>query len=108
MQFIDYFFGETIAVEWFSTEAEDGLGLHIAGFGDGAAGRIAFGDKQGGGQAEIFGGFFGGIAEVDAAVAQFFVVQVGLFSPLVGQFLDIGDFLSFPFGLDDAFFGALS
>ena len=40
---------------------------------------------------------------MDAAVAQFFVVQVGRLRALVGQFLDAGDFLALALRLLDPF-----
>src|SRR5690606_3640681 len=44
---VNNLFCQAVAVQWFSPEAEDSLGFHIARFGDGAACRVALGDEEG-------------------------------------------------------------
>ena len=67
-------FAQTENVQRFAFQAEYGLGVHIPGFGDGTAGGIALGDEDGG-----FNPAFIMVVVMDLAIAQFFVVQAGLF-----------------------------
>lgn len=94
--FVADFAGEAEAVEGFAAEAEDGLGVDVAAFGDAAAGAVAFGDEDG----AVVACFVFGV-EVDAAVAEFFVVDFGAACGFAGEFLDAADVFAFFFvGLD--------
>jgi hypothetical protein len=93
------FFGEAVAVEGFAAQAEHCLGIHVAGLGDRAAGGVALGDEYGT-ESEFFLRTF--FIEVEAAVAQFFVVDIGRLGALVGQFFDVGDVFALALRLLDA------
>jgi hypothetical protein len=45
--FIHNLLGQAMAVEGLALEAEHGLGLRVAGLGDGPAGAVALGDEEG-------------------------------------------------------------
>ena len=77
------FLGQTITVKGFTTQAEHRLGVYIPRFGNGTAGRIAFRDKNSGGEPNFLRAFF---IQVIAAVPEFFVVDISGFGALVGEF----------------------
>ena len=101
--FVNDFFGEAKAVQGLSFEGEDGLGFGVAGFGDGTGGGIALGDEDHGFRSQfVFG------VEVDFAIAEFAVVEVGFFGAFVGDLFDAGDVFALAFALFDPleeFFG---
>lgn len=90
--FVADFAREAEAVEGFAAQAEDGLGVDVAALGDAAGGAVAFGDEQG----REFALFVFGV-EVDAAVAEFFVVNFGAAGAFAGEFLDAADVFAFFF-----------
>ena len=93
--FVDHLFGEPERVQWFSAEREHRLCVHIAAFGDGSAGRIALGDED----ARLLFPFVLHVAVVNAAVAQFSVVQVSFLGPFSCQFGNPRHSFSFAFAL---------
>ena len=105
--FIDNLFRQSEAVERLSAQREHGLRAHVAAFGDRAAGRVALGDKDGGVEARVAlvvflfptlaPGLGRRVVEVNAAVAQLTVVQVGLLGTLAGQFRNAGNGLALRF-----------
>ena len=96
--FVDDLFGEAEGVEGFAAETEDGLGFDAAGASDGAAGAVAFGDEE-----RAFLAVFGVGVEVDAAVAEFFVMDLGFAGAFAGDFGDASEFLAFAFVFLDFF-----
>jgi hypothetical protein len=92
--------GEAEAVERLALEAEHGLRVHVAALGDAAAGAVALGDEEGALLPAVV--LLGIIAEVDAAVAQFLVVQAGLLRALAGQLADAAELLALALVLQDA------
>ena len=102
--FVDHLFGQSEAVERLAAQREHGLRAHVAAFGDRAAGGVALGDEDGGVEARVALvvflfptlalGFGRGVVEVDAAVAQFAVVEVGLLGTLARQFRNAGNGLA--------------
>ena len=92
--FVAHFFGFAIAVEGFSLEAEDGLGVDVARFGDAAAGRVALGDEDGG----VVAAFVVAVV-MHTAIAEFFVVEAYLFDAFFRLLFDVGKFFTVFFGL---------
>ena len=93
---VAHFLGHSQAVERLTTQAEHGLGLHVAALGDASRCGVALGDKDGAFEAFLVVG-----VEVDAAVTELAVVQADLLGTLAGGFLDAGNLLAFLFvGLD--------
>ena len=105
--FVDHFFRQPEAVERLAAQREHGLRAHVAAFGDRAAGGVALGDEDGGVEARVALvvflfptlalGFGRGVVEVDAAVAQLAVVEVGLLGALACQFRNAGNGLALRF-----------
>lgn len=89
---VDDLLAEAEGVERLSLEAEDGLGVDVACLGDRATSGIALHDEKGGFVCTLVLG-----VEVDAAVAQFLVVQVDLLGLLASQFSNAGELLAFLF-----------
>ena len=71
-------------VEGLAAEAEDGLCVGVAALGYGAGRGVALGDEDG----RLFAPGVAGVGEVDGAVAELAVVEVGLLGLLAGLFLD--------------------
>ena len=71
----------------FSAQAENGLCLHVAAFGDGARRRVALGDEN----TTLFAQVAFGVVVVNVAVAQFLVVQTDFFGALACQFRYAGN-----------------
>ena len=97
--FIHHFLGQPEAVERFAAQTEHGLQLHIARFSDGPTGRIAFRNEQ----RSLVAVVGLQVRQVVAAVAQFFVVQTGLFGTIIGEFFNTGEFFALPLRLLNAF-----
>ena len=74
------------AVERLAHQAEHGLGVGVAALGDAAGGGVTLGDEQG----ALFGERVA-VAVVDAAVAQFLVVDRGFLEARLGLLADGGD-----------------
>ena len=87
---VTHFLGHSQAVERLTTQAEHGLGLHVAALGDASRSGVALGDEDGAFEAFLVVG-----VEVDAAVAELAVVQADLLGALAGGLLDAGYFLAF-------------
>ena len=78
--FINHFFGQSVRINRFTTQAKYGLCINITRFGNGTARRIPFGNKQ----SAFKPVFFFQIVVMHATVAQFFVVQTDFFSAFAG------------------------
>ena len=87
---VTHFLGHPQAVERLTAQAEYGLCLHVAALGDASRCGVALGDEDGAFEAFLVVG-----VEVDAAVAEFAVVQADLLGALAGGFLDAGNLLAF-------------
>ena len=101
---IDDFLGESEGVLGFSAQREDGLRIDVAALGDGAGCGESLGDEDGAEVAEVFVGVFGGedgfgVGEMDAAVAQFWVVEVVLLGPFACNLGDALDGFPLPLGV---------
>ena len=72
------------------------MGFDIAGLGDGTAGGVAFRDEEGGLEALLVL-----CVEMGAAVAEFAVVDLGLFCALTGDLFNTLQFLALAFSLLD-------
>lgn len=94
--FIDDFSGEAEAIEGFAAERENGLCFHVPGGGECSGSGIAFRDED---RAFLAALVFG--IQVDAAVAEFFVVDLGFAIGLLGGCADSFEIFAFLFGLDD-------
>ena len=103
--FIHHLFGQSVAVEGLSAQGEHGLRVDIAAFRDGTAGRVALRDEDGGVETWVVViGFrflclflrclWRWVVEMHAAVAQFAIVEVGLFGPFTRQFRHASDGLA--------------
>ncbi len=102
---IDDLFGQTETVQGFAAEAEDSLCFHVSGLGNTAAGGVAFRDEDGA-LFLLFKDLILFLAGwlfiiVVTAVAELFVMEVGLLRPFVGQFPDTGQLLSLTLALLD-------
>ena len=103
--FVNDFLGEAEGVEGLALEGKDRLGIDLARLGDGTRSGVALGYEKGGVEAS---GFLA--VEVDAAIAEFFIVNLGFFSAFAGEFLNALEFLSVAFGFLNFFekgFGGL-
>ena len=92
---VDHLLGQSEAVERLAAQREDGLRVHVAALGDAAAGRVALGDEDAG----VLLLVALGVVEVDAAVAQLAVVQIGLLATFAGQLCHAGHGLAFAFAV---------
>ena len=95
--FVHHFLCEAETVQRLAAQTEYRLGRHVAALGDTAASRVAFGDED----AAILLQVAFGIVQVDAAVAQFAVVQVGLLGSFACQLCHAGDGFAFLFVFGD-------
>src|SRR6478672_3326017 len=106
--FIHYFFGKTITVERFTTQAKYSLGIHAAGLSDGATGTITLGNKYGGFFLFFYDEFFvlpcWFVVVMKFTIPEFFIMQVGFFGSFVGEFFNSGELFSFPLILFNALF----
>ena len=87
---VTHFLGHAQAVERLAAQAEHGLGLHVAALGDASRCGVALSDEDGAFEAFLVVG-----VEVDAAVAEFAVVETDLLGALAGSLLDAGNLLAF-------------
>ena len=92
---IDHFFRQFEGVEWLSTQRKHRLSIDVAHLCDASAGRVALGDED----ARFLLAVVFHVAVVDAAVAQFFIVQIGLFRPFTRLFRHTSQFLALAFAL---------
>ena len=92
--FVNHFLGQAERIEWFTTEAEYSLCVYIPAFGDGTACRVTFGDED---ARFLFQPFAFHIVQVDTAITQFPVVQIGFLSTFTCQFRNSGNSLAFFF-----------
>ena len=97
--FIDDLLGQSIAVQRFTAQAEDRLQVRVSALRDGSAGRVTLGDEDTG----LFGEVAFRIIQVNAAIPQFAVVQIGLLGPFTCQFGDTGNRLPLLFRIQDLF-----
>ena len=88
--FIHHLLGEAERIKRLAPERKYSLGVDITALGDGTACRIALGDEDG----AFFLALVLDIREVDAAVAQLAVVQIGFLGALTGQFGNAGHLLA--------------
>ena len=77
---IDHLLGKTKTVKGLTAQAEYGLGIYVTALGYGTAGRVTLGNEN----AALLLAVATGIVQVDAAVGQLSVVQIGLFGTLTG------------------------
>ena len=95
---------ESETVEWFASQREYGLRVHITALRDASAGRVTLSDKDAGFLLAVVLH----IAEVDTAVAQLTIMEVGFLGALTGQFRHTGHCLALPLTLLDLPFQHLS
>ena len=76
-----------------AAEGKHGLGLNLANLGQAARGTVPFCDEELGALEALFPG----LIEMNLAVSQFLIVDVGFARSFPGQLLDPGQVLSFPF-----------
>ena len=94
---VDHFFRQSVGVEGLAAEGEDGLRVDIAALRDASGGRVTLGDKNARVEALIHHfvlpalGLGRRIVEMHVAVAELFVVEVGLFGAFAGKFRHAGD-----------------
>ena len=87
---INHLLGESVAVKRLTAQAEYGLCVHVTALGDGSAGGVTLSYEY----AALLLAVTAGIIQVDAAVGQFAVVQVGLLGALTGLLGDAGNLLT--------------
>ena len=97
---VDHLLGQAEAVQRFATQREHRLGVDVAALGDAAAGGVALGDED----ARLFLMLVLHVGEMDAAVAQLTVVQIGLLGTLAGQLGDTGHRLALALAFLDLLF----
>ena len=89
---INYFLRQSIHIQRFASQTKYSLCLYVPGFGYRTAGRIAFCDKNGRlvlfRKEFLFAFWRLLVAQVKAAVAQFFIMKIGFFGPLICEFFD--------------------
>ena len=89
---INDFLREPVGVERFALQREDRLRLHIAAGGERTGGAVALDDEEAGALGALVL-----VAEVEAAVAEFLIVQRGFLRALAGEVADAGEFLALVF-----------
>jgi hypothetical protein len=95
---IHHLLRQAVAVQRFALQAEHTLQVHIAAFGDAAAGTVTLGDEECGGLLPVV---LLRIVQVDAAIAQFAVVQTRLLRTIPRQLPDPAEFLPLAFVVED-------
>ena len=91
--FIHDFFREAITIERFSPQTEHGLEIGVAALGDGTAGRIPLGDEY----TRFFRLISFRVIQMNAAIAQFLIMEIGFLCPFACQFRHACDGLAFLF-----------
>jgi len=91
--FVNDFLGQSKGVQGLTAKTEDGLCVHVAALGDGATGRVSLGDED----AALLTRISFVVVEVDAAIAQLAVVQVGFLGTFASQFGHTGNGLALLF-----------
>ena len=91
--FVHHFLRQAKAVQWLTTQRENGLCIDITTLSDAAAGRVTLRNKN----ARLFLTVILCIREVDAAVAQLTIMQIGFLGTVTSQLGDASHRLALTF-----------